>query len=137
MYSFRSHTMRDASTADRIVGGVLTLAIVELTLTTAYIHLTLGGALFTLNAAGYAALALGMALTYLRPELAGLRIDALARLALGGYTLATIGGYLVLGPYFALGWVAKAIELAILTLLGADWILGRWRARPDSNPRLS
>jgi hypothetical protein len=34
-----------------------TIAIVELTLTTAYIHFTLGGVLFTLNAAGYAALA--------------------------------------------------------------------------------
>jgi hypothetical protein len=32
----------------------------------------------------------------------------------------TIIGYLVIGPYFGLGWVAKAIEVAILTLLIVD-----------------
>jgi len=51
-----------------------------------------------------------------------------------------------MGPYFALGWIAKAVEVAILTLLAADlrntvgtcrsW-MAVWRARPGSNPPLS
>ena len=41
----------------RAAGAVLTAAIVGLTLATAYIHSTLGGLLFTLNALGYLGLA--------------------------------------------------------------------------------
>jgi hypothetical protein len=101
-------------------GLVLTAAIIELTLTTAYIHYSLGGVLFTLNAAGYVALALGVAVTALfRFGIIG-RFSWLPRLGLAGYTALTIGAYLVIGPYFALGWVAKAVEVAILTLLAAD-----------------
>jgi hypothetical protein len=98
---------------------VLTAAIVELTLTTAYIHYSLGGLLFTLNAAGYVGLAAAVAVTSLSPFSPIGRLGWLARLALGGYTLVTIGAYLAMGPYFALGWVAKAVEVAILTLLAA------------------
>jgi hypothetical protein len=128
----------------RAAGLILTVAIVELTLTTAYIHFSLGGLLFTLNAAGYAALALSLVLTTLRPGGLIGRIGWLPRIGLAGYTLATIGGYLVMGPYFALGWVAKAVEVAILTLLVADmaqlpggfrsWVAA-WRARPGTDPR--
>jgi hypothetical protein len=114
---------------------VLNLAIVELTLTTAYIHLSLGGALFTLNAAGYAALAMAIIVTSLWPVGLIGRLAWVPRVALAAYTVATIMGYLVMGPYFALGWIAKAVEVAILTLLAADWALGGWRARPDSNRR--
>ena len=46
--------------ADTRPMGILAIAVVELTLLTAYIHLTLGGVLFTLNAIGYAALAAAM-----------------------------------------------------------------------------
>jgi hypothetical protein len=87
-------------TLPRWLAIALTATIVELALVTAYIHLTLGGLLFTLNAAGYAALAFA--------------------LALASFTAVTIGAYLVVGPYFSLGWVAKAVEVAILTLLAAD-----------------
>jgi hypothetical protein len=109
----------------------LTAAIVELTLTTAYIHLSLGGPLFTLNAAGYAALAIAVGLTAARPDGVIGRLAWLPRLGLAGYTLVTIVGYLVMGPYFALGWIAKAIEVAILTLLAADLgqRYGAWRQR--------
>jgi hypothetical protein len=48
------------------------------------------------------------------------RFDWVPRIGLPGYTTATILGYLVIGSYFSLGWVAKAIEVAILTLLVAD-----------------
>jgi hypothetical protein len=102
---------------------VLAVAIVELTLTTAYIHLTLGGPLFTLNAAGYAALAaaIGVAAFVSHPLVE--RVSWLPRVGLAGYTAVTIGAYLVIGPYFTLGWVAKGIEVAILTLLAADVVL--------------
>ena len=99
---------------------ILTIAIVELTLTTAYIHLTLGGLLFTLNAAGYAALALAVATAAVVPHPLVRRFDWLPRIGLVAYTATTIGAYLVIGPHFTLGWVAKAIEVAILTLLIAD-----------------
>ena len=119
----------------RIVHLVLSVAIVELTLTTAYIHFSLGGTLFTLNAAGYLALAVALIITSLwRVGLVG-RLAWVPRVALAAYTVATIAGYLAMGPYFALGWIAKAVEVAILTLLAADWALGGWRARPDSNRR--
>ena len=99
----------------------LTIAIVELTLITAYIHLTLGGTLFTLNALGYAALAAALALTAV-PHPFVRRFAWLPRVGLGAYTVATIVGYIVIGPYFTLGWIAKGIELAILVLLAVDLI---------------
>jgi hypothetical protein len=98
----------------------LLAALVELTLTTAYIHFTLGGLLFTLNAAGYAALAAAIVAVAVVPHPLVARFAWLPRVGLAGYTATTIVGYLVMGPYFSLGWVAKAIEVAILTLLAAD-----------------
>ena len=128
MFAVRQRTGRTAHL-------VLTLAIVELTLTTAYIHLSLGRALFTLNAAGYAALAMALIISSLWPVGLIGRLAWVPRVALAASAVATIVGYLVIGPYFALGWIAKAVEVAILTLLAADWALGEWRARPDSNRR--
>jgi uncharacterized membrane protein YeiB len=104
----------------RAVGLALMAAIVELTLTTAYIHLSLGGLLFTLNAAGYAALAASLLIAAVVPLPIVERFAWLPRVALLGYTATTIVGYLLIGPYFGLGWVAKAIEVAILTLLVVD-----------------
>ena len=97
----------------------LTLTLVELTLTTAYIHLSLGGLLFTLNAVGYALLALGIAAAAIPHPLVQ-RVSWMPRVGLAAFTAVTIGGYLLIGPYFNLGWVAKAVEIAILTLLAAD-----------------
>ena len=98
---------------------VLTVAIVALTLTTAYIHFTLGGVLFTLNALGYAALAAAIVAGSLPHPFVG-RFSWLPRLGLAGFTAVTIGAYLVIGPYFSLGWIAKGVEVAILTLLAVD-----------------
>ena len=103
----------------RIAGIGLTTGIVELTLTTAYIHATLGGVLFTLNAIGYVVLAVAVAVAAVAPA-ALRRFGWVPRIGLAGYTAATIGAYLVMGPYFDLGLIAKAIEVAILTLLTAD-----------------
>jgi hypothetical protein len=97
----------------------LTLAIVDLTLITAYIHLSLGGTLFTLNALGYAALAAAL-LAAAIPHPFVRRFAWLPRVGLAGYTAVTIGAYLVMGPYFTLGWVAKGVEVAIIVLIAAD-----------------
>ena len=104
--------------------GLITAAIVVLTLTTAYIHLSLGGLLFALNAAGYAALALAMIAITALPHPIIRRFDWAPRIGLAGYAALTIGAYLVVGPYFTLGWVAKAIEIAVITLLVADLRMG-------------
>ena len=52
----------------RAAGVVLTVAIVGPTLTTSYIHLNLGGLLFTLNGLGYAALAAAIAIGAAAPH---------------------------------------------------------------------
>jgi phosphatidylserine synthase len=99
---------------------VIAAAIVVLTLTTAYIHFSLGGVLFTLNATGYAALAVVMIVITAVPHPFIRRFDWAPRIGLAGYAALTIGAYLVIGPYFTLGWVAKAIEIAIITLVLVD-----------------
>ena len=42
------------------------------------------------------------------------------RVALMGYAAMTIVGYLVIGPYFTLGWIAKGIEVTLIALLALD-----------------
>lgn len=100
--------------------GIVVAAIVVLTLATAYIHLTLGGLLFTLNAIGYAGLASAMIVIAVVSHPLVRRFDWMPRAGLAAYTATTIGAYLVMGPHFSLGWVAKGIEVAILALLVAD-----------------
>jgi hypothetical protein len=108
--------------ATRVAAIGLTIGIVELTVITAFIHLTLGGLLFTVNGLGYVALAAAVAaISVVRGPLA--RFEWLPRIGLAGYTAATIGAYLVIGPYFSLGWVAKGIEAAILTLVAVDLLV--------------
>ena len=110
------------ATRQRWATLALTIPIVELALTTGYVHLTLGGPLFTLNAVGYGVLAAAYAAGALdKGGIIG-RLAWAPRLALFGYTLTTIGAYLAIGPYFTLGWVAKAVEVALLTLIAADMV---------------
>lgn len=104
----------------RPVGFVLTVAMVGLTLTTSYIHLNLGGLLFTLNGLGYAALAAGIAIGAWAPHPLIARFSWLPRLGLAGYTATTIVGYLIIGPYFALGFFTKGVEVTIVVLLAMD-----------------
>lgn len=114
--------MSAPSTATRpstVIGVALTLVVVDLAFTTAYIHLTLGGVMFTLNAVGYAALAAAL-LVFAIPHPAFRRFAWLPRLGLLGYTAATIAAYIAIGPYFTLGWIAKAIEAGIVVVLVAD-----------------
>jgi hypothetical protein len=108
------------------VSAVLRVVIVGLTLATAYIHSTLGGMLFTLNAVGYATLALAMVVPI---AFVGQR-RLVVRLALAGFTTMTILGYLLIGPYFQLGWITKGIEVALLAVLAIDTL--RAHGRPVS-----
>jgi hypothetical protein len=106
----------------RPVAAVITSAIVGLTLTTSWIHLGLGGLLFTLNAVGYATLAAAIVIGAVAPNPLIARFSWLPRVGLAGFTLTTIVGYLVIGPYFALGFITKAVEVIILALLALDTV---------------
>jgi hypothetical protein len=104
----------------RSFGALLTAAIVGLTLATAYIHFNLGGLLFTLNALGYAGLAAMIVIGAAAPMPIVEKFSWFPRVALLGYTATTIVGYLVMGPYFTLGFIAKGIEVALIALLIVD-----------------
>jgi hypothetical protein len=106
----------------RTAGFVLTAAIVGLTLATGYIHFGLGGLLFTLNALGYAGLAGLIVVGAAAPMPIVKRFSWFPRVALIGYAAMTIAGYLVMGPYFTLGWIAKGIEVTLIALLVVDVI---------------
>ena len=100
--------------------ALLTAVVLELTAATAYIHVSLGGTLFLLNALGYVVLGLAYALGSVAPIRIVQRFGWLPRVALAAYALVTIGAYLVTGPYIVLGWVAKGIEVAIVGLIWLD-----------------
>ena len=104
----------------RAAGVVLTTAIVALTAATANIHLGLGSVLFTLNGLGYVGLAALIVIGAAAPLPLVERFSWFPRVALMGYTAMTIAGYLVMGPYFTLGWIAKGIEVVLIALLAVD-----------------
>ncbi len=99
---------------------VLLAAIVGLTLATAWIHFNLGGLLFLLNAAGYAALAAAVMGSSVLPVTLIQRLGWLPRLALIGYAGVTIAAWAVMGPYFQLAYIAKAIEAVLIAVLLVD-----------------
>jgi hypothetical protein len=104
----------------RTAGFMLSAAIVGLTLATANIHLGLGGMLFTLNGLGYAGLAALFVIGAAAPMPIVERFSWFPRVALMGYTAMTIAGYLVMGPYFTLGFIAKGIEAVLVGLIVVD-----------------
>ena len=121
--------MSNANTrnADRALGPVdiaLRVAIVGLTLGTAYIHSTLGGLLFTLNAVGYVVAAIAIVV----PLALAVRFRWVVRLGLMGYAATTIIGWAIQGPYYSTAFIAKGIEVALIALLAVDF------ARMDGNP---
>jgi hypothetical protein len=99
-------------------------AIVALTLSTAYIHSTLGGLLFTLNAVGYVVAAVAMIV----PLALAVRFRWIVRVGLVGYAATAIVAWAVMGPYYSTAYVAKAIEVALIVGLAIDF------ARHDGNP---
>ena len=103
---------------------VIRIAIVGLTLGTAYIHSTLGGLLFTLNALGYLVAAVAVVI----PLGIAIRFRWFIRLGLMGYAATTIIAWALQGPYFQLAYIAKGIEVTLIALLVIDF------ARHDGNP---
>lgn len=99
-------------------------AIVVLALTTGYIHSTLGGLLFTLNALGYLAGAVAMVI----PLALAVRFRWAIRLGLMGYAATTIVMWAIQGPYYSTAYVAKTVEVALIVLLAIDFV------RHDGNP---
>jgi hypothetical protein len=111
--------------SDLTVAGVaLRFGIVALTLGTAYIHSTLGGLLFTLNATGYAVAAVAMIV----PIALAIRFRWVVRLGLIGYAATAITMWAIMGPYYSTAYVAKGIEVALIFLLVVDFL------RADGNP---
>ena len=92
---------------------VVRTAIVVLTLATGWIHLGLGGLLFTLNAIGYGVAALAL----VAPLAIAARWRWLVRLGLVGYAATAIVAWLVMGPRYDVAYLAKAIELGLIALL--------------------
>ncbi len=107
-----------------VAGVALRVAIVGLTLGTAYIHSTLGGMLFTLNALGYLAAAFAMIV----PLGLAIRYRWVVRLGLIGYAATTIVGWALQGPYYSTAYLAKAIEVTLIIVLAIDFL------RADGNP---
>src|SRR3954451_25299861 len=103
---------------------VIRIAIVGLVLGTAYIHSTLSGLLSTLTALGYLVAAVAMMI----PLGIAIRYRWFIRLGLMGYAATAIAAWAVQGPYYTTAYIAKGIEIALITLLAVDF------ARMDGNP---
>jgi hypothetical protein len=103
---------------------VLRAAIVGLALATGYIHSTLGGLLFTLNAVGYVTAAVAIAISLAL----AVRFRWVVRLGLIAYAMTTIIAWAIQGPYFSTAYIAKGIEVALIVLVAIDF------ARMDGNP---
>jgi hypothetical protein len=104
--------------------AAIRVAIVALALGTAYIHSTLGGLLFTLNATGYVVFAIAM----VAPVVLASNFRWLVRIGLMGYAATTILGWAITGPYYSTAYVAKAIEVALILVVAIDFV------RFDGNP---
>jgi hypothetical protein len=113
------------------VTPLLTATAVTLTLTTAYVHLTLGSLLFTLNAAGYLGFAVLMIVGATVPHPVVTRFGWLAEVGLAGYAAVTVISYLIVGPYFALGWIAKGVEVALIGVVAAS-LIGAYGSARDA-----
>jgi hypothetical protein len=97
---------------------------VGLVLVTAYIHSTLGGLLFSLNAFGYLVAAVAMVV----PLGIAVHYRGVVRLGLIGYALTAIVGWAIMGPRYETAYIAKADELILISVLAIDFL------RADGNP---
>jgi hypothetical protein len=94
-------------------GLAVRIAIVALTLATGWIHATLGGPLFTLNAIGYLVAAAAM----VAPIGLAIRLRWFIRLGLIAYAATAIVAWYLTGPRYEVAYLAKAIEVALIALL--------------------
>lgn len=111
--------------SNRLLDPLLLLFVAGLTLATAYIHFWVGGIMLLLNAVGYVTLLGGVALT----AVAFRRGLPLVLAALAGYAGVTIVGWLIIGPYFDVAYLAKAIEVALISTIAIYLVRHRGEAR--------
>ena len=111
-------TLRTAARPFTVVDAAIRLAIVGLALGTAYIHSTLGGLLFTLNAVGYLVAAVAMIV----PLAFASRFRWIVLIGQMGYAATTIVGWAIQGPYYSTAFLAKGIEVALIALVLVDFI---------------
>jgi hypothetical protein len=116
--------MRTAARPFTVADAAIRVGIVALVLGTAYIHSTLGGLLFTLNALGYVVAAAAMIV----PLALASRFRWFIRIGLMGYAATAILAWAVQGPYYSTAYIAKAIEISLIALLLVDFV------RFDGNP---
>jgi hypothetical protein len=102
-------TLRPTSPA----GVLLRAAIVVLALATGWIHSTLGGLLFSLNAAGYVVAAAAM----VAPIGLAVRFRWFIRLGLIAYAATAIVAWYLTGPRYDVAYIAKGIEIVLIALL--------------------
>ena len=94
----------------RSVDGVLVGVVALLTLSTAYIHYWVGGLMLMLNSIGYVTLVVVLIATTLFFR----RVLPLVLIAIAAYAAVTILGWLVMGPYFDVAYLAKGIEIVLI-----------------------
>jgi hypothetical protein len=97
-------------------GIAIRIGIVALTLITSWIHLRLGSLLFELNGLGYLVAAAAMVV----PLALAVRLRWLIRLGLVGYAVTAIVGWFLMGPRYDVAYIAKAVELGLIALLGIE-----------------
>jgi hypothetical protein len=102
-------TLRPTSPA----GVLLRATIVVLALATGWIHSTLGGLLFSLNAVGYVVAAAAM----VAPIGLAVRFRWFIRLGLIAYAATAIVGWYLTGPRYDVAYLAKGIEIVLIALL--------------------
>lgn len=104
---------------------VLRAAAVVLAATAAWIHWSLGSLLYTLNAVGFAVLAVALVVPFrvVVGPAAGRALRTLVRLGLLGFAGATITGWLLIGARITLGYEATATEAGIAVLMAASILL--------------
>ena len=95
------------------------LGLAALALTNAYIHSTLGGPMFTLNAVGFAVLAVAL----VAPVGIARDLRWLTRIALAGYAATTAIGWLLFGARYDVGYLSFGLDLAIVAIATLDSVL--------------
>ncbi len=98
------------------VDVVLRVAVAALALANGYIHSTLGGLQFTLNAIGFVVLAIAL----IAPVWPFGQVRWLTRLAVIGFAGTTAIGWYLFGARYNVGYLSVAIDLTIVALAAID-----------------
>ena len=109
-----------APRASRAWAAALTIGITALAVVAGAIHWSLGGLMFTLSALGYFALAAAFLVGATVTHPLVVRFSWAPRVALIGYAAFSIVAWMVLGGFYWLGYLTKALEIALIVLVIVD-----------------